>query len=102
MNKLNIKATDLDLVPGLYAMQKHFIEHSKFFETLFGKRERESRAVDRQVEFFQDVSQSSDVVLVAVGEYDRGKVVSIFLEKIEIGYRDIDTVRCFFGKAHAG
>src|SRR5690606_40668462 len=45
---------------------------------------------------------SSDLVLVAVGQYDRREVVSVFFKKIKIGDRNIYPKRRLFGKAHAG
>ena len=42
------------------------------------------------------------MVFVAVRQDDRGQVVAIFLEKIEIRDRDIDTERRLLRKAHPG
>ena len=58
--------------------------------------------VNRQVEFFEDVRERADMVFVPVRENDRGQVVAIFFEKIEIRDRDIDAIRRFLGKAHSG
>ena len=46
--------------------------------------------------------ERSDVVFVAVRQDDRGQIVAIFFEKIEIRDRNIDAVRRFLGKSHAG
>ena len=42
------------------------------------------------------------MVFVTVCQDDRRQVISIFLEKVEIRYRNINTIRRFFGKAHTG
>ena len=42
------------------------------------------------------------MVFVPVGEDQGGQVVAIFFEKIEIRDRDVDAIRRFFGKSHAG
>src|SRR6478609_8464968 len=101
MDKLDRKITDMDRVAGLDAMQENVVEHSKFLQPFFGERQRKSRTVYRQVIFFENVGQGSDVVFVAVREDDRRKVLTVFLEKIKIRDRDIDAVWRFFRKAHA-
>lgn len=102
MNELNLKAADLDRVSGLDTMHQHIVKHSKLLEPLFRQSERESGAVNRKIELFEYIREGTDVVFVPVCEDYRRQVVSIFLEKIEIRYRNIDSVRRFFGKAHAG
>ena len=41
------------------------------------------------------------MVFVSVGENDRGQVVAVLFEKVEIWYRNIDTVWRFFWETHA-
>ena len=101
MNKFYFKHPDVDLLTGLNSMHQDIIEHSKFFKTLFGQSQREPAAVNRYVELLKYVGKGSDVVFVAVGEDDRGEVIAIFFEKIEVGNGNVDTERRFLGKAHA-
>ena len=42
------------------------------------------------------------MIFVTVRENDRGDVVAILFEEVEVGNADIDAVGSLFGKAHAG
>src|SRR5687768_16199622 len=42
------------------------------------------------------------MVFVTMGQHDRGDMVAILLQKIEVRNTNVDAVRRFFGEAHAG
>src|SRR2546421_6935095 len=102
VDKLDLKIADIDDVVRLDRMDQDLVEHPMLFETLFGQADRESRGINRKVELLEYVSERPDVVLVPVGEDDRGQVVAVFFEKIKIGNRDVDAERRLFGKTHPG
>ena len=102
VNEFDPEIPDLDNIVRLYPMDQYLAEHLVFFETFFGQGDRKTRGINRQIEFLEDVGQCPDVVFVAVREDDRGQVVAIFFEKIEIRNRYVDAIRRFLGKAHAG
>ena len=91
------------MIVRLDAMQQHVVRACRIRSSRFSvKGERKSRRINRQIEFAENIGESADVVFVAVREDDRGQIVAIFFEKIEIWNRDIDAKRRFLRKAHPG
>ena len=83
-------------------MHQNVVEHLEFVKTLFRQRQREARSVNRQIVFFENVRQRTNVVLVAVREDNGGQVVAVLFEKVEIRYRNVDAERRFLWKTHTG
>ena len=94
--------TQLEPVARRYAMQQHVIEHIVFAKPLLAQCQCETRRIYRKVKFFENVGESTDVVFVAVSKDDRGQIVAIFFEKIEIRDGNVHAERRFFRKAHSG
>ena len=87
-----LKDADLDDIARFDAMQQHVAEQVVFFEFAFSQTGGEVRTVNRNVELLQDVRQRAEMIFVTVREDNRGDVVAILFEKIEIGNGNIDAV----------
>ncbi len=72
-----------------------------FVEFAFRQSQGEMRSVNRDVEFFQNVGQRTQMIFMAVRENDRRDLVAILFEDFEVGNADIDAIDALFGKAHA-
>ncbi len=70
------------------------------FELRFDERQGERRAVDRPLHDLEDVRHRADVVLVAVGEHDRGDLVLLQLPQVRDDEVHAEQLR--LGEHHAG
>src|SRR5688500_12831238 len=102
MNELDLKIADGDNVVRLDSVEQDIVQHVMFTKPFLGEGKLEARRVNRQVEILEDVGESTNMVLMPVRQYDGRKVVPVFLEKIEIRDRYVDTERRFFRKTHTG
>ena len=64
-----------------------------FFEFAFRQAGGEMRAVDRNIEFLEQIRQSAQMIFVAVREDDGRDVVFVLVEKTKIRDRNVDAVR---------
>ncbi len=101
VNELDLEFADRDNVIRLDAMHQNVVEHIELAQTLFGQCQRKTRRIDRKIEFAKDVREGTDMVFVSVRENDRRQVVTIFFEKVEIRYADINPERRLLRKSHS-
>ena len=71
------------------------------FEPALDQRQREGRAVNRDIHLRQQKRDAADVVLVAVGENQAADVLAILLKIGEVGRDDIDAQQFRIGEHHA-
>jgi hypothetical protein len=83
-------------------MQQNIAHQVVLFQFAFRQTGGEMRAVNGDVEPFQQVRQRAEMVFVTMRENDRGDLVTILVEKSEIRYRDIDAVSRLLGKTPPG
>jgi len=82
-------------------MQHHIAENAVLIQLALRQTERETRSVNRHVESLQDVRQRAQVIFVPMRKDDRGNLVAILFQDLEIRNADIDAIDALFGKAHA-
>ena len=82
--ELDLKGAKIDNVARLDAMQQYVAEQVVFFEFAFSQTGREMRTVNRDVESLQNVRQRAQMIFVPVCEDDRGDIVAILVEKVEV------------------
>jgi hypothetical protein len=78
------------------------VEEAMLFEFAFYIGEGELGAVDGDVELGQDPRETTDVVLVAVGEDDAADFAAVLDEVGDIRDDDVDAQELFFGEHKAG
>src|ERR1041385_3544929 len=100
-NELDGERSNRHDVARLDAMQQHVTEDAVLIQLALGQAEREVRGINRNVNSFQHVGQRPDMILMPVGENDRGNVLLVLFENFEIRNANIDAVDALFGKAHA-
>ena len=78
MDEFDLKGPDLDHLPGLDAVQFHLVEHLVLFQAPLHERQRERRAIHRNVEFGQQKGQRADVVFMPVRQQQRTHKLFVF------------------------
>ena len=100
--KFDFERVDFDEAAGHDFTQRRGVEKAGFVEALFDQREREARAVHRNVEVAKDVGKRADVVFVAVGQYDRADEMAILFEIGDVGNDEVDAEEFGFWEHHSG
>src|SRR5215213_10935931 len=101
-DEFDLENTDIDNVPRFHAMKQHVTEQFVFFELAFSESGCEMRAVNRNVELFQEIRKRTEVIFVTVSEDYRSDIVAVLVQKVEIRDRNVDSIRGFFRKSHSG
>src|SRR6185295_12613127 len=97
-DELDAERSDVDDVAGLDAMKQDVAKQVVFFEFAFRQPGGEMRAIDRDVELFEQVRQRAEMIFVTVREHDGRDVVFVFVEKVEVRDGNVDAVSRLLGK----
>src|SRR2546421_10238913 len=100
--EFDFERAKLDYLSRLDPVNQSIAEQIVLFELSFRQTDREMRGIDGDVEFFEDVRQRAQVILVSVRQDDGRDVVPVLFQKIEVRDTDINAVNALFRETHAG
>ena len=85
---------------GLTRMNRGSCIQLVFLQPAIHQRQREGRAVDRDIDLGQEVGHGADVVFVAVGQDHGADVLLVLFEEREVGHDQIDAQQLRLGEHH--
>ena len=91
----------VELLAGLDLVQLGRVEQLVLFQAPLHQRQREGRAIHRNVHLRQQERDAADVVFVAVRENQPADVLAVLLEIGEVGRDDVDAQQFRVGEHHA-
>ena len=89
-DKFNAKISFHDHLAVLYHLQIRRSREIKILQLFLDKRQRQLCTVNRDVEFFQKIWKSADMILVPVRQYNRTKLVFVLHNIGKIRYDGVD------------
>ena len=100
VNELNFKAAETEHVTGLFRKDLRMIQQIVFFELELDNRSREGCGIDRHVDFFQDMRNRADMVLVTVRDDHAANAVAVVLQIGDIRNDAVNAVKLSVRKSH--
>ena len=86
---------------GLTRCRRGFLQQFVLFKPPLHQRQRERRAVNREVQLRQQKRNAADVVFMPVRQDQAADLLPVFFQVCEIGRDDIDAEQFRIGKHHA-
>ena len=100
MDELDLERSDLHDLLGLDLDEARLLLQFVFFQAAVHQRQRESGAVDRDIDFGEEIGDRADVVFVAVGQDDGADLGLVLLEEGQVGHHQVDAQQLGFGEHH--
>ncbi len=102
MNELDGERAELNPRSGFHLVKLRFIRQPVLFQPPLHQRQREGRAVNRNVDLAQQKRHRADVIFMAVRQDQCADLVAMLLQIREIGRDDVHAQQFRIGKHHAG
>ena len=83
-------------------MEGRFFVQLVLLQAALDKRPRQTRGIDGNVEFGENVGDSADVILVTVGQHQAADLVAVLNQIADIGDDDVYPEQLTTGEHHAG
>ena len=90
MNELHAENACFHHITGLMGDQLYLVGKTMLLQLIFDKTDGQACRIDRHVEFFEQVRQAADVVLMPVGDKQTLDAVLVFQHIGKIGDDQID------------
>ena len=100
MNSI-LNGPDRDGLLRLDLDQPRLLLEIVFFQAPLHQRQRERRAVDRHVDFGEEVGHGADVILVAVRQDHGAHLRLVLLQEGQVGHHQIDAQQFGVGEHHS-
>ncbi len=100
MNELDIHAPKLNMIARLDHHRLHGILKAVLFQLAVDQCQGERSAINRDIDLFQQIRQRSDVILVAMCQYNPADMLRIPLHKGEIRDHQIHTEHITIWESH--
>jgi hypothetical protein len=101
-DKFDSEYPDIDDIARPDAMNQGVTCQIMFFKFAFGEPGSEMRTVNRDVEAFEYVRQSAEMILMPVRKNYGSDVIAKLFEETKIWNANIYAISSLFGKSHSG
>ena len=101
VDELDLERADFDDLLGRDLDQDGIALQVVLFQPPLDQRQREGRAIDRNVDIAEEIRDGADVVFVTVGEDDAADVSRVLLEESQVGHYQVYAQQLGLGEHHA-